>query len=197
MTYPLPSFERVLVIGTTTDYIDFIDRRYPHRAIFVTDPAERLRGKEKSPDPSSEILVALEHPLTVFEEIRAHLTRHGLKPSGVACFDCESMYLSSLIAREFGLPYPSSEAILAGRSKFISKERWQRAGLDCPVGEQIEQSQEAADFRRRHNGKLVIKPLTGSGSELIFICTTDEACSDALETMRRRLEAIPKARMYD
>jgi hypothetical protein len=41
--------KRLLVVGTTSDYIDHICTRYPGRALFVTDPAERAAALEKEP----------------------------------------------------------------------------------------------------------------------------------------------------
>jgi hypothetical protein len=55
------SNERVLVIDTSTDYIDYIYRMYPGRAVFVTDPTERLLGKVKAPDAKSELLIAMDN----------------------------------------------------------------------------------------------------------------------------------------
>ncbi len=187
---------RVLVIDTSTDYIDHLHRCYPGRALFVTDPAERQKGAEKAPDSASELLVDPDSPTVVIERIRHHLKNHRLEATGVACFDCESMYLSALIAREFGLSYPAPEAVLASRIKFISKERWRRFGLDCPRAEEITTAAQADDFRMRHGGRVVIKPLSGSGSELIFVCQSRAECDSALATMRRRLAAMPRERMY-
>ncbi|RJQ60968.1 MAG: ATP-grasp domain-containing protein [Desulfobacteraceae bacterium] len=187
----------VLVIDSSVDYIDFIYRHYPRRAVFVTDPAERRLGKMEAPNGGSELLVDMKQPWRVLEEIRRHLDLYGLRPSGVACFDCESLKLASIIARELGLEYPAENAIAICRSKHLSKERWRRAGLDCPAAEQIKCPQEAMTFSEHHGGKVVIKPLTGSGSELVFVCTTVAECSDAFWTIRRRLREIPDERMYE
>lgn len=43
----------VLVVGTTADYIDLIERKFPGRALFLTDPAERKRASGY-PDPGRE-----------------------------------------------------------------------------------------------------------------------------------------------
>ena len=188
---------RVLVIDTSTDYIDHIDRHYPLRAVFVTDHAERARGKEEAPDDSSEILIDARQPRKVVTELRCHLARHHLRPSGVACFDCDSLRLASFIAGELGLSYPSERAVCLCRSKLLSKERWSDAGLDCPAAAMIERPEEVNDFAQRHGGKVIVKPLTGSGSELIFVCTTFADCVDAVSTIRRRLRAMPDERMYD
>lgn len=196
VTPALSHSSRVLVIDASTDYIESIHRNYPGRALFVTDPAERQHGAEKAPDPVSEVLVGMDDSGAVLLAIRAHLERFGLTPGGVACFDCESLYLSSLIAHELGLPYPSGEAVLACRSKFISKARWRSVGLDCPTAEECHTASQADAFRRSHGGTVLIKPLCGSGSELLFFCRSSLECWQAVKIMRRRLAAMPDDRMY-
>ena len=184
----------MLVVDTSADYIDFLNRRHPKRAVFLTDPAERLRCRLEPPGAKDELVVPMDDAWTVLEEVGAHLGRYGLRVNGVACFDCESMYLASVVARELGLPYPSSESVLACRSKFISKKRWERVGLTCPACEQVTETEGAENFRRRHGGVVVLKPLCGSGSELVFLCRSREACEDAVTTMRRRLNARGSSR---
>lgn len=187
---------RVLVIGSTTDYIECIERQYPCRAVFVTDPAERMRGKAEYPDPLLEILVVLTDPILVLAQIRRYLQRHDLRASGVACFDCESLHLASLIAAALGLPYPAPTAVLASRCKFLSKVRWQQAGVACPAVRQIHAPDEAVAFMQQHDDKIILKPLSGSGSELTFLCTTAQETITACAVMTSRFAAKAADRMY-
>lgn len=189
---------RVLIAGTTTDYIDLIRRGYPGRAVFITDPELRARGAEEAPDDESEILVALDDPCAVLREVSSHLRRHRITPGGLACFDCESMLQASRLARALGLPYPSENSILSCRSKFLAKECWRGAGLDCPDSMPVGSEKDVERFFGRHPGKkIILKPLTGSGSELVFLCSTVKEGSEALATMRGRLAALPPSeRMY-
>ncbi len=187
---------RVLVVDSSVDYIEHIDRRHPGRALFVTDPAERQRGALAPPEAASEVLVSMEEPRTVLEAVRSRLAEQSWSASGVACFDCESMPLAAFLAQELGLPYPSGHSVLACRSKFLSKEIWKRARLNCPAARQVESAREADAFREKQGGTVVLKPLTGSGSELVFFCHDRKECEDALATLRRRLDAMPTARMY-
>jgi hypothetical protein len=80
---------RVVVVGTTADYIELIRRRYPHRALFLTDPAERARASEETPGPVEEILCDFTNNAEVLAVLRDHLRQFGLAVDGVACFDCE------------------------------------------------------------------------------------------------------------
>jgi len=80
---------RVVVVGTTSDYIELIRRRYPHRALFLTNPAERAMASEETPGPAEEILCDFTDDGQVLNILKDHLRRYGLAVDGVACFDCE------------------------------------------------------------------------------------------------------------
>ena len=48
----------------------------------------------------------------------------------------------------------------------------------------------------RVSGPVVLKPITGSGSELVFKCTDRSECLEAFETIRTRLSETKSNRMY-
>ena len=186
--------KRTLVIGTTADYVEMIERRFPGRAVFLTDAGERARAGE--PAPASEVLADLSRPDEAVAALRDHLRRFNLSASGVTCFDCESLSLAADVAERLSLPYASHEAVAACRSKLLSKELWRRAGLPCPAAELVQTETEAAEFLRRTGRPALLKPLTGCGSELLFVCETQEDCTRAFHVMRARLEHHPDCRMY-
>ena len=190
------SDRRVLVVGTTADYVEIIARRFPQRAIFITDCRERAKASEPPPSAEAELLCDLTKPTQVLAALRKHLDQWRLEPSGVACFDCESMPLAALIALSFGLSYPSAEAVSACRSKYVCKQVWRQAGLPCPDVELVHNASDAVSFLRRIDGPAVLKPLTGSGSELVFLCPTEEACVVAFDTLRFKLADHSNRRMY-
>ncbi|NQU77006.1 MAG: ATP-grasp domain-containing protein [Planctomycetes bacterium] len=191
------SNRRVLVVGTTADYIDIINRRLPQRAIFVTDADERAKAKENPPNEDTELLCDLADCEQVVVAVRKHLNRFRITPSGIACFDCESMGLAAFIAGELGLSYPSAEAVAACRSKLVSKQLWRGAGLPCPRVELVQDASEAVSFMHAAGGSVVLKPLTGSGSELVFLCTNEDECTAAVGTLKSRLASHPDRRMYE
>ncbi|KPK48025.1 MAG: hypothetical protein AMK72_07620 [Planctomycetes bacterium SM23_25] len=190
------SDRRALVVGTTCDYVDIICRRFPQRAIFITDGSLRAKATEPSPPEGAELLCDLPRPESVLPALRRHLDRFAFQLSGIACFDCESMSLAALIAQSLGLPYPSAEAIVACRCKFRSKQLWRKARLPCPRVELVESSSDAVQFMQSIGGAVVLKPLTGSGSEFLFLCGDEEECADAFETLRSRLADHRDVRMY-
>jgi biotin carboxylase len=142
------------------------------------------------------MLCDLTQPEAVLAALRAHLGRWQIKLTGVACFDCESMPLAAQLARAFALPYPSADAVAACRSKFLCKRCWQQAGLPTPRTELVRDVSEALHFMGRVGGPVVLKPMTGSGSELVFRCDTADACASAFRTMQSRLAEHPDVRMY-
>jgi biotin carboxylase len=187
---------RVLVVGTTADYIDLIRRRHPGRALFVTDPAERARATEEAPAEAEEVLCDLTDSAGAADALRDHAHRHGIVADGVACFDCESLALASDLAQGMGLPFPSPRAVSVSRNKFLSKSLWRESGVPCPKAAVAREASEVSAFMDRLGAPVILKPLTGSGSELVFRCTDREEGRSAFETIRRGLSERNGSRMY-
>jgi len=190
------SNRRVLVVGTTSDYIESISRRFPQRALFITDVNERVKATEPCPVPGAEVVCELREPEHVVAALRKHLERWGMEAVGAACFDCESMSLAAFISQSFGLCYPSAEAVSACRSKYISKQFWRQGGLPCPEVGLVRDASDAVSFFRRVDGPVVLKPLTGSGSELVFLCSNEDECIAAFGALKSRLADHANERMY-
>jgi biotin carboxylase len=188
--------KRLLVVGTTSDYIDHIRMHYPGRALFVTDPAERAAAVEMAPGPPEELLCDLQDPARVREDLKAHLSRWRIEIGGVVCYDCESLGLAADLAKQFAAPFPAPAAVVASRNKFLSKQIWQKAAVPCPRTGVVRNLESALEFMERVAKPVVIKPLTGSGSELLFICDNRRDCSRAVDLIGRKLAAHPNVRMY-
>jgi len=188
---------RVVVVGTTADYIDIINKRWPRRALFVTAARERADAREAAPDRSDEVLVDLTRPDEVEGALVSHLSRHDLQPSGIVAFDCESMALAARLAARFDLPYPSLDAIQLTRSKHASKARWREKGVPCPAVALVREEAEAESFLAEVGRPIVLKPLTGSGSELTFQCSDADACRIAFRQLKSGMAARAGSRMYD
>jgi biotin carboxylase len=188
--------KRVVVVGTTSDYIDHIRQHYPGRALFVTDPDERARAREERPEAADELLCDLNDAGLVVQKLSDHLHAYGITPDGFACYDCESLGLSSLLARELALPFPSPDAVKSSRDKFRTRTTWQNNGVSCPRMKNVRTLSEALSFLAESKSPVVMKPLTGSGSELVFKCTDDRECSQAFATIKTRLAMHDNKRMY-
>jgi biotin carboxylase len=188
--------KRLLVVGTTADYIDHISTRYPGRALFITDPAERSAAVETDPAPADELRSDLQNSRRVLDDLKTHLSRWQMEISGVACYDCESLGLAARLAAQFAMPFPTTAAVGASRNKFLSKQIWQKAGVPCPPTGVVRNLSDALKFMDRFAKPVIIKPLTGSGSELLFKCHNQRDCSHAIDTIGLKLAAHPNIRMY-
>jgi biotin carboxylase len=187
---------RVVVVGTTSDYIELIRCRYPHRALFLTDPAERARASEETPGPAEEILCDFTSGTDILRVLKDHLRRYRLAVDGVACFDCEYLGSAAVLANRLGLPFPSPSAVAQSRNKFLSKQAWKRAGVVCPEAAVVRNRSELPEFIDRVGKPFILKPLSGSGGELVFCCADHTDCLQAYDVMMNRLSQAGENRLY-
>ncbi len=188
--------QRLIVVGTTPDYIDLLNHRFPGRVMFVTDPLQRDRADELSLDASTELLISLDDIENVRSALSAHLKKWQITPKGVVCFDCESLILAARLAKHYHLPYPSPESVILCRNKIHTKQRWQEWGIPCPTSRLISDELEALHFMNLLGGAVVLKPVTGSGSELVFACRDESECVAAVKTIKTMLARHKDFRMY-
>ncbi len=188
---------KVLVVGTTPDYIAYIYNNYRGRALFLTDPSQRIGSAEDAPDSASEILCELSQWDKVIHSLRQHLGQHNQSLSGITCFDCEWLSLTSRLAEEFSLPYPSPESIRLSRNKYLSKQKWASGGVRCPRTELVNTRTEALQFfDKLHGNPVVLKPLSGSGSELTFVCRDQHDVAESLNILGVGLRKRGEHPMY-
>ncbi len=190
------SENRLLVVGTTPDYIEWIRRSCPQRALFITDPTVRSNAREPAPATHEEVLCEL----TDYEHVRKAVTRHlehwDLRVNGVACFDCESMALAAFLAQDFSEDFVSSSAVNNCRDKFISKTLWQQNKIGCPRTAPVRTVEDATDFLSTLGRNCILKPLSGSGSELVFRCKTEKECRHAFTVIQDGLQQRKNHRLY-
>lgn len=177
-----------LVVGTTPDYIDWLRQARPGRCLFLTAPAVRLNALESRPGPGEELLVPLDDVDEVRRALDLHLQRREQKLDGVVCFDCERLSLAAELALVYGLAFHSPETVNKCRDKGISKQLWRDRGLACPEGKVVETLCEAREWMRRIGGPMVLKPTSGTGSELTFVCDDEEACGQRFEQIQKGLQ---------
>lgn len=178
--------KKVLVVGTTSDYIDWIRTACPGSVVFLTDESARSKASEPVPHPGEELLCHLAETETVLQLLRDFLLHWEIELEGIACFDCEYLLLTSIVAAELGLDYPSSQAVENCRDKYTCKVLWKERGIDCPDHRVIHSVEEAATFIAQHDGPCVLKPVSGSGSELTFRCHSKSDCKQAVSLFRER-----------
>lgn len=179
---------RVLVVGTTTDYVDWIRSAHPQRALFLTAPELRNKAVEESPSDAEEILVDPESRDHAAQSLAAHLETHGQYLTGVACFDCEALEPASVIAESYGLEFPAVEAVRNCRDKYASKVIWQENQVPCPAVAVVDTVEDALDFFETCEDGIVLKPLCGAGSELVFRCCTTKECKTYFKSIQKGLK---------
>ncbi len=175
-------------MGTTPDYIDWIRRSCPDRAIFITAPDIRRTAAEDSPAPCEELRVTLADHDLVFNALQQHRNQWGYTLDGIFCFDCEYMELTAFLAGRLNLDYPPLSAIQLCRSKIESKRIWQEHGIACPRTVPINRASDAVDFLKTAPMGCVLKPVAGSGSELVFKCIGQAECRAAFNTIKKGLK---------
>lgn len=183
---------KVLVVGTTGDYIAYLDAQLPGRLVFLTDMAERARSAFRA--PKYEILADLSNAEAARQALTLRLPVHASSFSGLTCYDCESLPLAATLADALGLAYPSPEAIAACRDKYQAKRLWQAQGIACAAGG-IAQSPDDARRLSEALGPVVLKPRTGSGGAFTMAAASPSTCVDALLDLQCRL-AHSQDRLY-
>jgi len=187
---------KTIVFGTTADYIDLIDRRHPERCLFITDRGERVRSRYRPVDKRSELPADLDNFPGLIERVDAYGNETGTALSGIVAFDDESMLMAARLAEHFGWSYVSPAAVNHCRNKYLTHKLWSDAGLACPASELVGDLNEAAAFQAAHGPDVVIKPLTGSGSELTFLCRNRPELADAFRTIETRLAEHYNRRLF-
>ena len=175
--------DAILIVGTTSDYIDIIQRRLPGRTLFLTDTMERQKAKEDTPPEGTELLCHLASSDETLKSLKHHLDLHNTALSGIACFDCESMHLAALLADALSLAYHSPNTINQCRNKHTGKAAWAHAGVPCPRTSYAETLPAAVALIPKLIFPVVIKPVSGSGSELVFKCNNAAEFRQTLNIM--------------
>lgn len=182
------------MVGTTTDYIQWIRESRPGQAVFLTDPGTRRMAREPAPGPEEEILCNLGDVKATGRLLYRHLKRFDLELEGVACFDCEAMILAAGLAAVWGLPYPSLEAVRNCRDKYRSKQKWRDHHLVVPDFRCVHSADQAVAFWNATGSDCVLKPLDGTGSELIFCARTARETRNAFEQIQQGRQRRPWGR---
>jgi biotin carboxylase len=177
----------VLIAGTTPDYVVKLYERYSKSLFFLTD----IRFQEdpllqKLPAPSL-IFAPLGNAEESSRSTHEFLRARSAVPDGIACFDCDSLLLASRLGSELGLRFPTWEAIARCRNKFESKKIWTACGVASPIASITSSLPETIAFFRSRGENIVLKPLAGSGSELLFHCRDESAVMKAVTTLEDEL----------
>lgn len=187
---------RILVVGTTNDYIKLLSDRFGDRLLFVTDIPEANGRIGFRLNDIDEVICDMANRDAVISALRSHLIEHKLELAGVTCFDCESMMVASYLALTFGLPYPGPEAVTNCRNKYESKRLWHDNKIACPESILVRTAADVIEFQNRLNRPVIIKPLTGTGSEFVHYCESRLDCMRASFRLHKGILSHKNQRLY-
>ena len=178
----------VVIVGTTPDYADKINKKFPETTLFVLDTC--FRGNPRLENIRNEALffTSLEESKKATQSICSYLTTNNISPNGVACFDCESLMAASRLASQLGLQAPSIEAVVRSRNRFESRRIWEESNVPSPRAALVSGLQESKEFYRFVKREVVIKPVSGSGSELVFHCRDEGEIEISVRIMEKELK---------
>lgn len=188
--------KKILVVGTTSDYIDLLRSSFKDRVVFLTDFQEKLNIQKNSLDVTTEIFCDSEDYASSMKALSEFLRVYDISLSGIVCFDCESLGLASMIAAKYLLPFPGLESISHCRSKYQSKYLWKKNGVPCPEVRIVKLDTENKTSTVDLDFPVVLKPLSGSGSELVFCAQDNTEYENALQIIKQRLSVSTNRRMY-
>jgi biotin carboxylase len=181
----------VVVVGTTPDYVAKLYGEHRGTLVFLMD--DRFKDSPFLDDvpPSSLLFAPTGDPEEAYKKTRLFLESASMPVKGMACFDCESLLLASQLASRLRLRFPASQAILRSRNKFESGRAWSGAGVASPAAILASDLDRTLRFFRVHGEDIVLKPVSGSGSELLFHCKGEDDVRRAVAVME---EELPRRR---
>ncbi len=182
----------VLVVGTTPDYVLKIHGRYPEDTVFITDTSFQTDSLLRTIEEPALLFASLENFGETLQSVCQYLSVNKLSPRGIACFDCESLIAASKLALHIKVPFPAPDAVAKTRNKFESRRIWKDAGLPSPRAALTSELEETLEFFRCVKKNIVLKPVSGSGSELLFHCKDEE---EIIRSVRVMKEELPKRRL--
>lgn len=175
------------MVGTTPDYVSRLCRDAAEPLLFLTDLRFEDDPRLRDVPPSKLVFSSLDG----IDESAVRTLSTRAKIAGVACFDCENLLLAARIASRLGLPFPPWQAVVRSRNKFEARRTWTATGISSPYASLSSDLGETLAFFHHHGENVVLKPLSGSGSELLFHCTKEEEVGAAVRTLQ---EELPKRR---
>ena len=151
--------KRVLIVAATTGYQtrSFVEAA-KRTGIEVTLATDRCHVLD-DPWGDHAIPIRFENP-----EIAAEVAAATGPVDGVVGLGDRAAYIASLAAERLGVPFHPPRAVEACNSKFLLKERFQKAGLPVPGYRLIPLADDPGEAARATTYPCVLKPLSLSAS---------------------------------
>ena len=184
--------KRVLVIGATTGYQTraFAEAaaRLGFPLVLATDRCHVL----DDPWGDQAIPLRFEDPQQAAEAIAAQA-----RVDGIVALGDRPAYIAALAAKQLGIPYNSPDSVSACRNKFVSRERFRRAGLLVPEFFRVSLDASPQRAAERALYPCVLKPLGLSASRGVIRANDREEFIHAFARIAALLNDPDIARLRD
>jgi len=179
----------MIVVGTTPDYVvRILKKAHPDPILFILDSCFTDDPLLSDLDRSCLLFTDMENYDATLTSLTGRLTKDGAPTPTFSCFDCESLVMASRLSGYFKSRFPSTEAILLTRSKFLSREVWRKAGLDNPRAVLVSDVDQTLKWFHKFKRNVVLKPISGSGSELVFRCIDESGVKESVSIIEEQLQ---------
>ena len=186
--------DRVLLLMTTATYkaTAFLDaaRKMGLGVVVGTERPQALADL----NPQGHLTLDFADPERSASAAATFAGRAGI--GAVVAADDDGAVLATAIARALGLPHSPVDAVRAARSKLLTRERLQAAGLPTPWFERVSLDQDPAVIATRIQYPCVIKPLALSASRGVMRANDHGEFVTAFHRLANLLER-PDARAFD
>ncbi|MFT7486299.1 MAG: biotin carboxylase [Candidatus Paceibacteria bacterium] len=125
----------------------------------------------------------------VWRVLAGYLDRHPVE--GIVAQSESGLLIGARVAREYGLPGPTVESVMATVNKFQTRTRLKAAGIAQPAYELVRSAAEVKRFAGEHGWPIVLKAIASSRQRLVSRVDCAEDVDAAVEDM---LSALPAAR---
>jgi biotin carboxylase len=194
---PPISDPKVLVVGSNSDYIELLRHSNPGQAVFLTAQAERNKQIDTTIEEWEELTCDLEEDgEKILQALEDHISYWKSSFGGIVCYDCDSLELAAFLAEKLQLSYPSTKSIRHCRDKNITKKLWRQNNIPCPRHRKVTSAEEAFHFWQEIESPCVLKPLTGSGSDLVHLCSNRKECEKSARIIQEGLQERKTVRLY-
>lgn len=177
-----------MVFGTTPDYVKNLHQRYSPGLFFIIDQRFRHDPFLRDVDESDLFFTDIWGSEDTIQPVFDHFKKNHITPVGIACYDCESLLKASEMAHRFGLDFPSYNAIRLARNKVTSKQIWNVAHVPAPRARMVSTLSETLEFFHKIKKEVVLKPISSSGSELLFHCSDKDDILKAVDIISTQLK---------
>ncbi len=165
----------LLVVHPSLDYARRVCSHFPN-AVFIARPA---RAKELRTAGFRALAADLSDGRAALRCATDYALTQRLCYAGIACFVCEYLPLTALLAAGLGLPYVDVQTAALLRDKARCGALWERSGVPVPTAQRIDDLSELETFASTCSPPWIIKPIDATGSEWVLRIDDPSQLADA------------------